>query len=495
VKKFGYIFISFGLILLGFFLLADVLGSGKDSGVGAAQLLGIVSGVALILLGFGFLMVDWSELDVIRQVRAKLRGFCDLPLSAWVLITFVLEYAAFFLLPVFFVEQRIRYFNKYIPDAYITRIGFDISATISSIQNWLLLGQSPYDGFIIYSPIALILLAPLMLLGYPAYYHFIAAMTFLSFCGIFIVSSSILQTKNKSLLVFFFIVGLFSYGFQFELERGQFNVIAFFLTLFAIYLYHYHHKFRYYAYVFFSLAIQLKIYPAIFILLLVKDWKDWKRNLKRFIGLGLSNFSLLFVLGYEFFLAFVSGITSYQISYQTNRYEDLSIRGFVHKLTTDGFGQISFDVLRQLSHYAGLIEVIIWMILGIFLASMLVFAYVRRLEGLNLYMLVVCIIIALIAPSASVDYKLPILAAPLAMVFVCLPTMQSALKKIAATLLVVIASSAYWSTLYPNTVKTGMLSTNFPSLFVIMISIASLYFLTGGKLENPLPDNAKMKST
>jgi hypothetical protein len=340
----------------------------------------------------------------------------------------------------------------------------------------------------------LILLAPLMLIGYPAYYHLIAVLTFFSFCIFFVISYLIISRKNKPLLLLFFVMGLFSYGFQFELERGQFNVIAFSLTLLAIYLYYYHHKFRYYAYLLFTLAIQLKIYPAIFILLFVRDWRDWKGNLKRFLGLGLLNFSLLFILGYKFFLAFVSGITSYQLSYQTNRYEDLSIKGFVHKLATDGFGLIRADVLVGLSRYAGLIEGAIWLILGICLVSIFVHSYVHQRNGLNLYLLVVCITVALIVPSASVDYKLPLLAAPMAMLFACTPTVQSTPKKILAAILVIIASAAYWSTLYPNMLKPGMLATNFPALFVIMVSITLLYFLTGGKLDNILVGDLSVKN-
>ena len=167
--------------------------------------------------------------------------------------------------------------------------------------------------------------------------------------------------------------------------------------------------------------------------------------------------------------------------------------GFVHKLVTDGFGLISADVLPQLSRYAGLIEGAIWLILGTCLVSILVHAYVHHQGGLNLYLLVVCIIIALIVPSASVDYKLPLLAAPIAMVFISMPAMQSTFKKILAVILVIIASAAYWSTLYPNMLKPAMLATNFPALFVIMVSITLLYFLTGGNLDNILVGDPSMK--
>jgi len=83
----------------------------------------------------------------------------------------------------------------------------------------------------------------------------------------------------------------------------------------------------------------------------------------------------------------------------------------------------------------------------------------------------------LIIPSASVDYKLPLLVAPLAITLSSLPMLQSGKRKIASALLIVVTSIAYWSTLYPFNIKPYIISRNFPALFVLLVSITILSFV------------------
>ena len=103
------------------------------------------------------------------------------------------------------------------------------------------------------------------------------------------------QKSIPALSMLIFVTGLVSYGLQFELERGQFNVIAFTLCLGAIYIFHNHPKSRWLAYLFFTISVQLKLYPAIFVFALIEDWSDWKGNIKRIVGLGILNLAALFM--------------------------------------------------------------------------------------------------------------------------------------------------------------------------------------------------------
>jgi hypothetical protein len=290
-------------------------------------------------------------------------------------------------------------------------------------------------------------------------------------------------------------IGLFSYGFQFELERGQFNVIAITATLLAIYIFHYHHKYRYFAYLLFSLSIQLKLYPAIFIFMFVNDWRNWKDNIKRFLGLGLFNFALLFVLGYDFFITFMSRVIGYQSNYQSSRPEDLSMTGFVYQLTTDGFGLIRTDILEKLAQYSSLIETTFLIIFGLSLLSVIAYAYTQRQTQFNPYLFLVCTIGAMIIPSQSADYKLSLLIAPLAIVFCTLPEMPERGKKLAQIALILTTSAAYWLTFYPAKVKPYVFSRNFPALFIILISITGLHYLAGGKYLNRSVDNLEETNT
>lgn len=276
----------------------------------------------------------------------------------------------------------------------------------------------------------------------------------------------------QALLIVFFVLGLFSYGFQFELERGQFNLIAFALCFLAIYIYYFHHKFRFFAYLLFSLSIQLKVYPVFFVVMFISDWKDWRSILKRFLGLGIFNLSLLFVLGFKLFGDFLIAITANQ-SLQSSRYENLSIKGYSYYLSNDVFQQaISNFYASALAS-----EVLYWFLLGLCFLSVVGYSIYHDKHRFSPYLLMVCTIAALVTPSVSNDYKLSLLIAPMTLVLCCLPNTLEPTKKVFLFLLVIVASLAYWTTQYPATVKPEFLDRNFPALMIILISITALQFL------------------
>jgi hypothetical protein len=471
MRKLSFILIGIGLFLIAIFALADSFGLGKDGGIGATQLLGIQVGAALVLFGIGLMTVEWSEGTGFRE-RFQLSKITGTSILFWVLATFLVVYISFFLLPVFFSRLQIQYLTKYIPDTYVTHIGFDIEAIVSRIENWLRTSQSPYaDGFIAYPPLTIAIFSTFSLIGYPAYFKLIVGVTVLAyFVAVLIIPWSLVPERNRSLLILFFVSGLFSYGLQFEQERGQFNLIAFAFTLFAIYIFHVHPKFRFFAYLLFSLSIQLKVYPVFFVVMFIDDWRNWRSIIKRFMGLGLFNLSLLFILGQKLFLDFIRAITAYQFL-ESSRYENLSIKGFAYYLSNDVFGETS------LFPSTGMAETIFWFLLSSCFFALIGYAIFHKSRGLNPYLLVICTIAALIIPSVSNDYKLSILIPPLALVFCFLPEVHHFKQKVFSTLLVIISSLAYWTTLYPATVKPEFLGRNFPALVVILISTTVLNFL------------------
>jgi len=481
MKRIGFALNVLGAFFILAFALADFGGLGQRGGIGAAQLLGIEIGVVLMLIGTGFVLISRNrEFKIEISIGTVLKQIPNPSSIIWPASTFLLIYLLFFVYPVFFSEIKIQYFVKYIPDAWAPRIGFDIETTIEHIQKWLVDDQSPYaDGTVPYTPFSLAIFAPLLILGYPAYYIFLTIVT-ISCYAIATLLIPALVGLNKSHIMLFSITGLLSYGFQFEMERGQFNMIAIALCLLAIYIYHYHGEFRFFSYLLFSVSIQLKLYPLIFMIMFVKDWRDWKNNLKRIVGLGMLNLALLFVLGYERFTEFIENITIRQLHFESSRIEDLSIRGFVYYLTTAGFGSIPARLLKQ---NGGGIEVFFLILFGVCLVSVIIHINVHNRSGMNLYLLAVCTIGALIIPTASFDYKLPILIAPMALIFGELPAVQNSLKRIIAVGLTMASCTAYWTTLYPYNVKPDILSRNFPALFIILISMTFLYFLMDGCLE------------
>ena len=469
MRKVAFALIGIGLLLITFSVWADHLGLGGDNGIGATQLLGIQAGVVIVLLAIGLMSIEWDG-KIEFKGKFQLRDVLNVPTLYWVLATFLITYAFFFLLPVFFSRLHIHYLTKYIPDAFITHIGFDIQAIVSRIDNWLRTGQSPYaDGFIAYPPLTIAMFATFSIIGYPAYFRLIVSITVFAYLiAALLIPGLMFSKRNRTLLLLFFITGLFSYGLQFEQERGQFNLIAITFCLLAIYIFHFHHKYRYFAYLLFSLSIQLKVYPVFFIVMFINDWRNWRSVVKRFLGLGLINFALLFILGRKLFLDFVNTITNYQLL-QSSRYENLSIKGFAYYLSN--------DVFATTSSMARVAETFFWLLFALCFLAVVGYALLKNSGGVNPYLLLLCTLAALIIPSVSNDYKLTILIVPMALVFGCLPEINDFKKKVFSILLVILTSLAYWTTLYPATVKPEFLSRNFPALMVILISVTILNFL------------------
>jgi hypothetical protein len=419
-----------------------------------------------------------------ERFQCFLEKILGLPMLAWVLLAFLITYVAFFLAPMFLnPELSIRYIYEYIPAK--DNIGFDIWAFMKYVDDWLVSNQSPYiDGFIAYPPLTVILFAPLHKIGYPAYFALITIVTLVFYTSITLfIPLFTTQKRNTSLVLFFYITGLFSYGLQFELERGQSDIIAFAFCLLAVYLYHYHEKFRYFAYILFSISIQLKLYPAIFIVMFIKDWKKWKENIKRILGLALLNFGLLFVLGYRIFLDFVAAIIGAQ-GYQSSSPYNLSIKGFVRFLVAKEWNFWGASHLAALQQNAQLIEYLLLALFAVCFFLLIASAYKNNIGGVNPYLLLASTIGALIIPSISNDYKLPLLQVPMLVLLGTLPRCDNYLKQSFSIILIVVTSIAYWSTFYPFMVKPDFLSRNFLPLLVILISITALNALLGGEHES-----------
>ncbi len=482
MKKIGWALLVLGIITSGIALMADRVGWGQKGVLGAAQLLGIDLGVVLSLIGIGVMSIDF-EWDFRTGLRKLPEQLLQISPKYWILSVFLVLYVLFFLFPVFFAKLKIQYFVKYIPYEWVSFIGNDIRWTIERIEEWLTLKQSPFSGFF-YPPLTVFIFAPFMILGYPGYFKLITIITLFGYIiATLLIPIFVTPKKNTTLLLLFFVTGLFSYGLQFEMDRGQFNLIAFTACFLAIYLFHYHPKLRYFSYLLFTLAVQLKMYPIIFILMFVKDWRKWAENIKRLIGLLLLNISLVFVLGVQVGLDFLRNLTTAQLSFQSSRREDLSITGFVLNLTEDGFGVIPSSAVSKLAAHAGTIEILFLAIFALCLISILYYSYRKNNKGFNIYLLVICAIGALMIPSASVDYKLPLLIGPVAITLANLPSLRSHTKQAVLIFLLLVISFAYWSTLYPFTVKPYLISRNFPALFVLLLSVTFLFFLLKGETE------------
>lgn len=478
MKIAGYVLIAIGISGLVFSLAADLLGFGKGN-VSAAQLLGVNIGVAVALIGAAVLVAQKNNSKM--QIPAYARAFFDFveaqPVVVFVVAGFLVGYFLFFIPPMFFNSRlQFGYFERYLPDNI--QLGLDTRTIMKYVEGWVTSGQSPIsNNDVPYPPLFNILFAPFVLIGFPAYYFLITAISMVSyFLLTLIIPAMIPIKKGFPLLLFFFLTGLFSYGWQFELERGQFNIIVVMMAVFAIYIFHYHKAYRYFAYLFFSIAVQLKIYPFIFIVMFISDWRNWKENILRMIGLCLFNFALLFVLGYDIFISFIKEIAL--LADQSHSWiGNHSVGAFTYNFSQNGFGLIQGSALLWLQQNAELVKILLFAYFAICFLAIIAVTYIRKEKGFNAALLLACAIGAMVIPTLSYDYKLAILAAPMSIAFNSIQVTQDRAKRIASFLLIFLASLAYTTTMYPFKYRPLFLVNSMPFLFVILTANIILHFI------------------
>lgn len=470
--KLGYVLLGIGIFIVVFALTADSIGLGKK-GIQAAQLLLIQCGVLLSAIGMGIRNLPEFELkitDLINRVNVQIGSISN---AYWILLGFFITYIFLFIFPVFFNSARsIDYLTRYIPE--ITPIGRDLTFATDGIKNWLS-GNGFYDvGNLNYPPLYAIVFSPFLLLSYPTTFFVMTAVTL--FC--LILSSLILPTlinKNgdRAILILFFLTSAFSYGLQFELERGQFNILAFSLAFLAVYIFHHHYQFRHLAYLLFSVAIQIKLYPVVFILMFVKDWRDWRNNFLRFAYLGLFNIGLLFVIGFQ---GLVDFINTMQILFgsEWDRPYNHSIASFVRGLTTTGLGILQPNTVTKLRDNSLLISSALILCYLICLLIVIGRAYKNKETGINLDLFLVCTIGAMILPSLSIDYKLPLLSPAIALTLSCNSLGNGNTKRTLTAILLVIIAFAYSCTLFSFVHRPALLANCFPLIMIILIAITFL---------------------
>lgn len=406
------------------------------------------------------------------KVRSLVGQLLEAPTVVWVVLGFLASFFFFFINPVFLTDGTMQ-FPTYVPAAH--PIGADLRIFLHYITVWLArgsqaVGPSPYP------PAARLLFAPLVLVKPNTAYALMTVVTVL--CYVLITMVVPLKTSKaghfSAIAMFFLITGLLSYGFQFELERGQFNVVAACFCFLAIWIYHYRPGIRYLAYLLFTVSVQLKVYPFLFVIMLIRDWRDWKHNVRRMLTLAAANAALLLALGPAALGDSLRGLTS-QMSDPYVWMGNHSVRSFV-TLTGNYASAHGWTWLRENTRLVELASVAA-VLVCVFLIVLQ--AYRKRLQGLNSRLLLACTLAALLLPAASQDYKLSILAAPCAVLFCAAPFMPpragaSVRLRIIFPVLMIIFSIAYSSTLFSFTNKPSLLQNNFPSLLAMLLTVTCL---------------------
>jgi hypothetical protein len=406
------------------------------------------------------------------------------PILAWILPGFFLSYLAFFLLPVFITAPVMQFF-QYIPSP--DPIGVDLKQTLDFSRSWLSSIQTPYVGTNLYPPLSSALFAPLLVLDFASAYRALTLLTTVCYV-VMTLGFPVLLGKDRngmSAVLLVLMTGLFSYGFQFELERGQFDVISVFLAFLAIWIFHYHSRHSILAYALFTISVQLKIYPLIFVFMLIRDWRDWGKNIARISVLALVNFALLFALGPGVFLDFMHSIGG-KMAGPYIWVGNHSITAFT-TLVVQHAAPYGWSRLNQ---YSGVIQFGLFFMVAACLCLVWSFSRRREASGIDVYLLLVCTIGSLLIPPTSNDYKLSILAAPVAMFYaeVCDSYRTSAephRPRLYQVALVFVLSAAYASTLFSFVGKpaTFVIANNFPALMVMLVAVTVLSSLKEPRAE------------
>jgi len=293
-----------------------------------------------------------------------------------IFISFVICYIFYYFIPTFYVTQNMGYFEG-VPRANV--LGIDYTATL----------QMAIDEFSIpYSPFVKLLFGFFAKYSFTSSYYFITALTIAATVGSYYLIYQLYRPKEISAFAFFLTFSIVSYGFLFEIERGQWNIIAIFFVLLAIY---WSRKgYFYLAVLFFAISVSLKLYPLVFAPALIQDFSRKGRVVFKSLVILFSNLFLFLIMGISYFNWYLRIITKYA--------EIKSTWVGNHSIS-------SFGILLEVEWAKYLVFILYLVLLLVFL----VILYRKNQESIGAHFLCVLAIGACIVPSVSHDYKLSIL--------------------------------------------------------------------------------------
>ncbi len=422
---------------------------------------GLVLSAWAVILVILFLFLPADRLETVAALTDSLTRSASFWVVAWLLVC----YTAFFFRPVFLNASNTMALENYLPA--IHPIGNDLRLIMDAAGS-LADGGSPYAGANKYPPLATAAFTPLLGLNNREAFRVLSTANLFLFVFLCVGVPWWLSDRRKiaGFAWFVFAAGLFTYGFHFEVERGQFNLLAVGLALLGVALYHRAPRLKWAAFVLFCLAVQLKIYPAIFVLFFTRDWRDWKNNMLRWAGLGLANLALLLALGWRVFADFVSMMTSVV--------GGLGFKDWPVSHSINGFISFWGSQAPWVAENARLLQVMLYLAVAA-LTALCLWAALRRNATLDPYLLLACTLAALTLPSLSNDYTLAFLIGPALLFFSCVEERFSgATGGMQWWMRVALAACAlaFASTFFSYYVKPPLLQNQFPALLVMLVCTA-----------------------
>lgn len=212
----------------------------------------------------------------------------------------------------------------------------------------------------------------------------------------------------------------------------------------------------------------------------IDNWTAWKQNLKRLFGIGILNIALLFVLGYSVLIEFFQALSG-KIGTAWTWIGNHSITSFVYNLTTSGLGLFDQNTMAWLQKHSTFISMALLIYFLICLAALLLKDYRKKSRGLNPDLLLICTLGGMMIPSVSHDYKLALLAGPMAIALSNRNMAPDNWRKLFSAFLITLASLSFSITLFPFKYRPVYLENSFPLLFIILTAMTILSFTSAPK--------------
>lgn len=351
----------------------------------------------------------------------------------------------FYYIPVFLNKQNYMYFFE--PAPRFNPIGIDLRWLHSIIMEWS-------ENKFIYKPGLTLHFPPLILIIfiwasacsfntlYQIYVPFCFSLYFITCIMFLLFLKKKHQYSEQSLLIAmpFILLGYFSYGVQFEIERGQWNLLAFSLVLLGIILLQKNLKMcKYFAYSLLFVATQIKLWPLVYILPFVRLETSTSNAIRKTFSFFVLNLAFLFIFGKRGAENFISQLHEFAAA---SKYgvAQTSFTSFLWCLKKEN---LFFE--KPICYVA----LFCFVLIAMFAFHITFFGKKYNFEVL----IFLCTLLSLLIPSQSNDYKLCLLPISLVIMIPYFYTIisKNSLCNILISLIVFFITFTYFSfTLRPD---------------------------------------------
>lgn len=355
-------------------------------------------------------------------------------------------------------------------------IGIDLLQMLSYSKSWFVDNQTPYIGANLYPPLATLLFYPFILINQQIAYKLFVLINL----GTYTLSSILLvkaycgKQLNQVVWISITTLGFFSYGLLFEIERGQFNLIALSMVFLSIWIFNNKPNLLWLSYLLFIISVQLKVYPIIFIVFFIKDWKDWKNGLFRISSLLMANIAGLFIMGFSVFKDFLKAISAQTIEPMTWS-SNHSIVNFVDYTFSKFKRPIQPSIFEVLLGQTDEIKLFLFVVVTVAFFVILIHSIIKYRYKVSPFLLFACTITSFLIPPLSNDYKLSFLFVPMILLINEFHTnWWNSCKRLKITqiILLICVGFLFGSTLIGKHYKPEYFTNNFPALFLILLIVS-----------------------